>query len=580
MEGEWTAMLSLGILMAAALCGGVVGSMLRLPKVTSFLLMGVIVTWLFPTLVPESDIHALEPLAELAISLVLFTLGCHFPIPRMRRIAKRVSRLSMGEIGATFGLVTAGVWIISGSWEIALMLGTLAIATAPATTILVLKETGSEGQVTEYTSAMVAVNNLASIVLFEIVLMVILFATGHLKEPPIDRLGKFGLDLAGSCFLGVMAGAAVCIAFPVVSKTRRLAVLITVVGMALGLCLYLKIPHLLVFLVMGITVANGSNHIRDILGELDQMTGFLSILFFVIHGASLQVDKLWQVGRLGIGYLILRTVGKQLGCWWAALRGGESKEVRRYLGLTMVAQAGAAITLAAIAVNHAEAILAAAQAANDTVAIAKAKELMSLCDTIQTVILGSVVIFEIAGPLLIRFAVRKAGEVPIAEALYHPSVGILAQLRPVFNRLLIMLGRNPWQDKLPAEITVREVMRTNIEPVPQSATFDHVAEVIEHTRENTFPVVDDDGILVGVLRYRDLTGALFEPTLGSLIRAQDVITPCRDSLHPDDTIDKAVRFFSLQKDDCLPVVSDDPEGKFLGMLRRRDLLRIQIRELG
>ena len=565
MEGEWTAMLSLGILMAAALCGGVFGSMLRLPKVTSFLLMGVLVTWLFPTLVPQEDIHALEPLGELAISLVLFTLGCHFPVPRMRRIAKRVSRLSIGELGATFTLVTGGVWIISGSWEISLMLGTLALATAPATTILVLKETGSEGEVTEFTSAMVAVNNLVSIVLFEIVLMVILFTTGHLKDSPLDRLGKFGLDLVGSCFLGLLAGAAVCIAFPVVSKTRRLAVLITVVGLTLGLCLYLEIPHLLVFLVMGITVVNGSNHIRDILGELDQMTGFLSVLFFVIHGASLQIDKLWEVGRIGIGYLILRTVGKQLGCWWAALRGGEEREVRRYLGMTMIAQAGAAITLAAIAVKHAT--------HGDA-------ELQQICDTVQTVILGSVVLFEIAGPLLIRYAVRAAGEVPIAEAIYHPSAGLLAQLRPVVNRLLIMLGRNPWQDKPPNEITVRELMRTHVEPVPRSATFDHVAEVIEHSRDNTFPVVDEDGLLVGVLRYRDLTGALFEPTLGSLIRAQDVLTPCREMLHPDDTIDKAVRFFTLQKDDCLPVVSDDPDGKFVGVLRRRDLLRIQLRELG
>ena len=136
----------LGILMAAALAAGGLGSMLRLPKVTSYLLMGVILGPSVLDVVSSKHAEHLEPLTDLAIALVLFNLGCHFPLSRAKRIFRFVPRLSMGELGLTFVLVSLGVWILGMSWHGALLLGALALATAPATTILVLKEYESEGR--------------------------------------------------------------------------------------------------------------------------------------------------------------------------------------------------------------------------------------------------------------------------------------------------------------------------------------------------------------------------------------------------------------------------------------------------
>ncbi len=166
-------LLTLGVLLAAALFSGKIAVLLRLPQVTAYLLIGVLFGPSLLNLIPKQHVVLLEPLTNLAVALVLFNLGCQFPLMRVRRIFGRVLRLSSGELSATLLLVALGLWLLGQSWEISILLGTLALATAPATTVLVLKETESEGTITEYAQALVAVNNIVAIVAFEIVFLAI-----------------------------------------------------------------------------------------------------------------------------------------------------------------------------------------------------------------------------------------------------------------------------------------------------------------------------------------------------------------------------------------------------------------------
>ncbi len=105
--------------------------------------------------------------------MVLFSLGCQYPLTRARRIFRRVVRLSVGELSCDVLGRGLGVVALGQPWEVAALLGTLALATAPATTVLVLKETESEGTITEYAQALVAVNNLVAIIAFEVVFLAI-----------------------------------------------------------------------------------------------------------------------------------------------------------------------------------------------------------------------------------------------------------------------------------------------------------------------------------------------------------------------------------------------------------------------
>lgn len=555
--------MTLGLLITAALLAGALGDILRLPKVTSYLLIGVLLgPW-----IPKQHVEQAEPLVKLAIALVLFNLGCHFPLTRARRILYRVLRLSLGELGLTFVLVSVGligIGLMTGGIRAdgALLLGALALATAPATTILMLKETESEGTVTEYTQALVAVNNLVAILAFEIVFAAVLLGHGQLKESLPRELGYLAQDLFGSLALGFVAGLIVSASYPLVAESRRLILLVGIITLVLGICLGAEMPYLLTFLAMGATVANSSDQTRRVMAELDRLTGLLCVIFFVVHGAQLEIDLLWKVGWIGAGYLVLRSCGKYFGIRLGMRGGHEEPVVGRWLGATLLAQAGAAIALSVIAVDRTAAMEGT---------------LHGVCLNVQAIILGTVVVFEIAGPLLIRQAVLRAGEVPVAHAIHHSSIGVWEQMRTVLNRLLLALGIDPWGHRMADDLTIGDMMRRNISGLPLSATFDETITHIEHSRDNTFPVVDRAGILAGVIRYRELSGALFDRSLGSLVRATDMTTPAGRTLFPDEPLAQASAIFSSSKDDCIVVIAREPDDQYLGIVRRRDILRLLIR---
>ena len=582
---NWETALVLGLLLLAALAAGRIAGALHLPRVTAYLFVGILLgAPLMAHLGSQAPDLALdqgaalaapdhgdpfEPLTKLAISLVLFNLGCQFPLARARKIFRRVVRLSAGEMTATFVLVFTGVMLAGQSWQGALLLAALALATAPATTILVLKETEAEGPLTEYTNSLVALNNLAAIIVFEVLFLALDFLSGGFLGQPTSSLRLLGLelgslayDLVGSTVLGIAGGLLISLSYTMVPAGRRLVLLLAVLILGLSICEMAGLPYLLTFLALGATVANTSDQTRPILAELDALTAVFCVVFFVAHGAELDVSKLGEAKLIGAAYVVCRFAGKYFGARYAARKGHEKSEIQRWLGATLTAQAGAAIALSAIAVSRTQ---------------EAGGELYETCRQVQLVILGTVVVFEIVGPILIRQAVLRSGEMPLAQVIHRPASTLFDQLRTVSNRLLLAIGRNPYKGRSADELTIGALMRQNPVAIPQTATFAELVDRIEHSRENVYFVVAESGELVGLVRYRELSSVLFDPALGSLVRAADVMTPASRLLFPDDPAAKAFDIFELSKDDCLPIVTAEEPHQLVGTLRRRDVLRLLIR---
>jgi Kef-type K+ transport system membrane component KefB/CBS domain-containing protein len=547
--------LILGLLLLVAFFSGRLAVLLRLPRVTAYLLVGTIFGPSILNIVSEEHADLLRPLMKLAMALVLFNLGCQFPINRARRILRHVVKLSLAELTATLLLVTSGLWLLGQSWEAALLLGTLALATAPATTILVLKETESEGTITDYAQAMVAINNLVAILAFELVFLAIEFIHQEMRITVTGKLAGLLRDLTGSLLLGICAGLVVSYFFGLIAQKHRLVLLVAITVLLLGLCETLHTPYLLAFLAMGITTANTCFYTARILDELDRLTGLLCVVFFVVSGVELDIGALLAAGIAGAAYIVLRFAGKYLGVALAAKRQRERRVVRYWLGTTLISQAGAAIALAAIVTER----------------------MPELGRHVQLIILGTVPFFEIAGPILIRRAVLEAGEVTLAYAIPHAGADLLEQLRTVWNRVLLAFGFDPWHGRTETELTVQQIMRKNIHPIVDSLNFEELLAFIEHSRDNTYPVVNDKQELVGMIRYRELSEALVDRSLGPLVRAEDVTTPAVKKLYPDDPVSRAIQAFKSIKDDCLPVVMRGEPDQLLGIVRRRDLLRMLIR---
>ncbi len=544
---------TLGLLLGVCLFAGVFADVLHLPKVTAYLLVGLLVGPSVLDWIPEGHPKLFEPVLKLAMAVVLFNLGCEFTFHKVRRIAARCLVLSASEIVFTCGCVTLGLLAFGYSGSVAILLGCLAVATAPATTILVLKEYRSEGPVTDSTGFLVAVNNFVSILLFEFAFLAIHLIQGKLNVSLTHELSLLLQDIAGSVALGVAGGLVVSYGCGLLMMKRWLVLLVATTTFLLGVCESVDVPYMVTFLVMGVTVANTSDMKAKIVDELDHLSGLLAVLFFAVHGTELDVQAFFAAGTIGAIYILCRLVGKWFGVYFSARLTRQPLEIRHWLGSCLFAQAGAAIALSTIAVQR------------DPV----------LGKPIQDIILGSVVLFEIVGPLFIRQSLLRTGEVPLAQAIRHTSRTPLGQLRALADRFMAAIGRGDGVMQTTNQTLVRDLLRKN-KGIHQSANLDAVIAHIEHSHDNTYPVVNERLKVVGVIRYPLLSDVMFDNTATQLVRAEDLATHCDAFLHPDDPISRAVEIFQGETDDCVPVVRNDDSSELLGVVRRSDVMHALI----
>ncbi|MFG0264896.1 MAG: cation:proton antiporter [Rhodopirellula sp. JB055] len=547
---------TLGLLLTASLLAGLASEFLRLPKVTAYLIAGLLLGPSFGNVIPHEHHLVLEPLTKLAMALVLFYLGTLFPFDQIRRIARRAIPLSFGELVFTVVLVTVGTYLLGMSAAQAALLGTLAIATAPATTMFVLRETNAEGPVTSLTGTLVTLNNLVAVIAFELVWLAIEVAGGDASGSLYETVFLLVRSLGGAFLLGLLGGLVISYACEIMHTRRWLVLLVGASALMLGLSETWELPYMLVFLVVGLVVVNSSSGTQKITAQLDSIGGLLTVVFFSVHGSELDLNLLLDVGLIGAGYVVLRSIGKVAGIWCMASRTGATKEVKVWLGPAMLAQAGVAISLAATAT-----------ARNPEMA-----------GQVQTIILGTVVVFEILGPLLTRAAVLRSGEMPIANSIHHTFGTPLGALRNVFTRLAGSAGLLSKKQALSERMRVEQVMRRSVEGIAESADFNEVVHFVEHSHDNTFPVLNEDRCVVGLIRFDLLNQAFFDPHSDHLVRAGDLSTPPEVLLHPGQPVRDAVELFRQTTDDCVPVVTDEPPHRLVATVRRSDLTSLLIRD--
>ncbi len=544
---------TLGLFLGACLAAGVVADLLHLPKVTAYLLVGMLVGPSALDWVPQEHVGQLEPVLKLAMAVVLFNLGCEFTFAKVRHVAARCLALSMGDILVTCILVTVGLFLVGCPPSLALLLGCLAVATAPATTMLVLKEFRSEGPVTEGTGFLVAMNNLACIVLFEAAFLAVHLFQGKLDAPLPQQLGYLFQDIAGSMAMGVAGGLVVSYGCGLLSMKRWLVLLVAAVTFLLGICESFSLPYMLTFLVMGVTVANTAEMKDKIVDELDHLTGLLAVLFFAVHGTELDIHAFAAIGKIGAVYIACRLAGKWLGVRLAARATRQPPEVQNWLGSCLFSQAGAAIALS-------------------TIAVARDPELGL---PIQDIILGSVVVFEILGPLFIRHSLLATGEVPLTQAIRHTSSTPLEQLRSLSDRFRSAVRKVSPPNARISTTKVSDLLRKS-QGIPQSANFETVVAYIEHSHDNTYPVVDNQMRVVGVIRYPMLSNVMFDGSLASMVCAVDLTSGADAVLYPDQPASDAFELFQTETDDCIPVVSPNGSRELLGVVRRSDVMHALI----
>jgi Kef-type K+ transport system membrane component KefB len=395
---------SLGLLLLAGYLFGRAAQQLRLPAITGYIVGGLLVSESVSGLVSHADVSALTPITELALAFIALTIGGEFQVSKLRKTGLRIVTVTLFEALFAFGAVVAVLFALGQPPAIALLLGAIAAATAPAATVIIIRDLRARGEFVDYLYGVVAFDDAVSVLLFSgslaIVAPALLIAgggapaTGGTLAAIAAGLAEIGL----SAVVGVAFGFLIHLAARRRSNNEMLLVTLALLLLATATATVFQLSPLIANMFAGAVLINLSARNRRVFEALEPLTPPIFALFFILAGAELDIAVFGDpvVVLLGVLYLATRFAGKFLGVTLGSLAVGAPRQVRRFLGFCLFPQAGVAIGLALTV--------------QTTLGTSADPVVAKLATLLVNIVLFSVFINELVGPLISRFGVRRGAE--------------------------------------------------------------------------------------------------------------------------------------------------------------------------
>lgn len=384
-------LLGVGVVILLGLLGGKLSHKIKIPRVTGYMLAGLLFGPSVIGLITAETLEGIRLINEIALGLILFAIGGEIEWRHLKSMGVRVVYIALLESFGALVLVTALTIILTGDWGLAMLLGTISMATAPGVTLLVIREYHARGPLTDTLLAVVALNNIFCLILFR-------FTFSFYSVMAGEPLLAIGLELLKELVVSVLIGGVVGAVITyweqkIDDLSELLLVIVSGLLVGIGVANQIGVSPLMVCLIIGAVTNNLSMMHRLVYAELRQTEMPFYIAFFVLSGASLHLDMLPHLGVLGVAYLLARPLGKWVGATLAAKRCRCEPEISTNLGITLLPQAGVAIGMVmVVAESHPE-----------------------LGQTIGTIVLSSIIVYESIGPFLTRLALARAKEIFLQE---------------------------------------------------------------------------------------------------------------------------------------------------------------------
>lgn len=383
-------LLELAVLLLAGLLGSFLIKFVKLPDVTGYLILGLLVGPSVLGLLSESAVSGLSAASDIALAFIAFTVGGEFKLSYFKRVGPTPIVIACFE---SFGavLLVVGALVAAGfSLPFSLCLGSIAAATAPAATVMVIKQYHAKGPVTECLLSVVAIDDATALIAFGVATsMAKALENGSglsLYSALISPLGEVLASLALGFVLGCVY-TFVLRFFP--EKSARLTLTIACILLGAAVADALGLSALLLCMMFSAAYTNLSRLTSEVYDMIDRFTPPIFCLFFVLSGADLKLSVLPTIGLVGVIYVVVRVAGKWLGAWLGARLMHADANIQKYLGPALLPQAGVAIGLSFLA----------------------QQVVPQYADTIRAVILCGTLIYELVGPAVSKAALQKAGEI-------------------------------------------------------------------------------------------------------------------------------------------------------------------------
>ena len=403
--------LSLSIALLAGLLLSRLAKKVKLPAVTAYLISGVLIgPYVLGAIgipgigITAEQIKSFGLISDLALGFIAFAMGNEFRLAQLKKVGKQATVI--GVVQALFTTVVVDVVLIGLhllmpdklSLSAAVVLASVATATAPAATLMVVKQYKAKGPVTDVMLPVVALDDAVGLVVFAISFGV----AKSISTGAVDVLSVILeplLEVVLSLGLGFIMGLLFTLCEKYFhSRSKRMAVSVTFVMMTVAISslkfnvggIHIGVSSLLACMMLGTVFCNMCEVSEELMDRADRWTTPVLILFFVISGAELELSVFadWAVVVVGIVYIISRSVGKCFGANISAKMTKADPNIVKYLGITLLPQAGVALGMAL-----------------------KAIELGPDGAIVRNITLFAVLIYEIVGPFLTKIALTKAGDI-------------------------------------------------------------------------------------------------------------------------------------------------------------------------
>ncbi|HKL94213.1 MAG TPA: cation:proton antiporter [Clostridia bacterium] len=386
--------LNIYIYLAIALLLGLLVSkfmkLIHFPNVTGYLIIGLIAGPYCLKLLSLETVQSFAIIPEIALGFIAFSIGAEFKLSYLKKIGSSPVIIAILEgLGAVI-IVDLALILAGCDVAFSLVLGAIASATAPAATLMVVRQYKARGPVTDTLLPVVAIDDAVALIAFGVSVAIAKMINTSGEVSLATTLLNPVKEIFGALLFGALLG--VVLAFLTkwfTGRGNRLSATIAMVLLCVGVSSALGFSSLLACMAMSAVYVNLSKVTDKVFEQVDRLTPPLFMLFFILSGATLNVTILPAVGVIGIIYIVARVVGKYVGTIAGAKVSNAKPVVTKYLGFTLIPQAGVAIGLAGAAL----------------------KVVPEYGVQIQTIILCATVIYELIGPLVTKFALKKAGEI-------------------------------------------------------------------------------------------------------------------------------------------------------------------------
>ena len=414
-------LLNISVAMFAGLMLTRLGNKLRLPDVTAYLFAGVLIgpCVIGALHIPGVDFSSFEELdalgviSDVALGFIAFSIGNEFRLSQLRETGRQALVIGILQAVITALVVDAallGLHLLfpqALSVPAAITLGAIAAATAPAATLMVVRQYKAKGKLTDLLLPIVALDDAVGLVLFAVSFGIARALSSGVVDVYTIVVNPL-LEIFCSLLLGALAGFGLSKIEPIFhSNTNRIAMSVSFVFLTVALSM-LKIPlgaatlgfsPLLVCMMLGSVFCNLCPLSEEIMRNADRWTAPVLVLFFVLSGAELELGVFAKAGSVAIGlvYILFRSLGKYVGARESARLMHCDKTVVDYLGITLLPQAGVALGMC----------VTAAQLPGDGTLI-------------RNIVLFAVLNYELFGPVLTKWALTKSGDIrPKSDEILH-----------------------------------------------------------------------------------------------------------------------------------------------------------------